>query len=101
MRRLSAQEMMRAWEAGQGRSLAHRALLLLAYASPEASWEALAALPIGERDVRLLTLRESTFGRELSSLATCPACRERLRPVARPGPCPAAPQLDATLGVTC
>ncbi|MEA3276253.1 MAG: phage baseplate protein [Pseudomonadota bacterium] len=78
MRPLTAPEMMRAWEAGQGRSLAHRALLLLAYASPDASWEALAALPVGERDVRLLTLREWAFGQELSSLATCPACRERL-----------------------
>jgi hypothetical protein len=66
------------WEVGHGRSLAHRALLLLAYANPETSWETLTALPIGKRDERLLMLREMTFGSELSSLASCPACRERL-----------------------
>jgi hypothetical protein len=70
--------MMRAWETGQGRSLTDRALLLLAYACPESSWEALAALPIGERDSRLLTLREWTFGAALSSLVSCPACGDRL-----------------------
>lgn len=69
---------MWAWEAGQERSLAHRALLLLACASPETSWDELAALPVGQRDIRLMTLREWTFGQDLSSLATCPACRERL-----------------------
>lgn len=69
---------MGAWEAGRGHMLAHRALLLLAYACPESSWETLAALPIGERNVRLLTLRELTFGSLLSSLVACPACGERL-----------------------
>lgn len=69
---------MQVWELGQGRSLAHRALLLLAYATPESSWEELATLPVGERDDRLLTLREWTFGQALSSLATCPSCQERL-----------------------
>ena len=69
---------MRAWEAGQGRSLTDRALLLLAHACPESSWDALAGLPIGERDGCLLTLREWTFGPALSSLVTCPACGDRL-----------------------
>lgn len=78
MRELTPQEMMAAWEAGQRRSLADKALLLLSYANPELSWDALAALPIGERDSRLLQLREWTFGKELTSLAICPACREEL-----------------------
>lgn len=78
MRPLTAQELMWAWEAGRERSFAHRALLLLACASPETSWDELSALPVGERDTRLMTLREWTFGRDLSSLATCPACQERL-----------------------
>lgn len=69
---------MAVWEAGQGRSLAHKALLLLSCADPELSWEALAALPIGERDSRLMQLREWSFGSALSSLATCPACRQDL-----------------------
>ncbi len=70
--------MLSAWEAGQGRSVTHRALLLLAYACSETSWEALAALPIGQRDARLLTLREWAFGATLASLAACPACGERM-----------------------
>jgi hypothetical protein len=78
MRELTPQEMMAAWEAGQGHSLAHKALLLLSYANPELTWDTLAALPIGERDSRLLQLREWMFGRELTSLASCPTCREEL-----------------------
>ena len=70
--------MLRAWEAGQGRSLTHRALLLLAAAHPDTSWEALEALPIGERDDRMITLRKWTFGSDFSSLAACPVCGERL-----------------------
>lgn len=78
MRPLTAKEMLSAWEAGRGRPRTHRALVLLAYACPEISWESLAALPIGQRDARLLTLREWTFGETLSSLSECPACGERL-----------------------
>lgn len=78
MRELTPQEMMTIWEAGQGRSLTHKALLLLSCANPELTWETLASLPIGERDSRLLQLRERTFGNKLSSLATCPACRQDL-----------------------
>lgn len=61
-----------------GRPRADRALLLLAAACPESSWDELAALPIGRRDDRLLTLREWAFGPMLSSLASCPACGEEL-----------------------
>lgn len=58
--------------------MAERALLLLAAASPERTRDNLAALSIGERDRRLLTLREWTFGPEVSALAACPTCTERL-----------------------
>ncbi len=78
MRPLSAPEFVRAWEGGQARPLAERALLLLAYACPEESWEELAALPIGYRDARLLTLREWALGTQLNCLAHCPACTEPL-----------------------
>lgn len=78
MRPLTALEMLGVWEAGQGRSLADRALLLLASACPESSWDTLAALPIGRRDATLLTLREWTFGSAVSSLVHCPACGDRL-----------------------
>src|SRR3989442_1390554 len=53
----------------------HRALTLLAAAS-NGRPEGLALLPIGERDARLLTLREWTFGAELLGVAVCPRCGE-------------------------
>lgn len=57
---------------------AQRALTLLATACPEKTAEELARLSIGERDGRLLTLREWTFGPRLEGLATCPGCSKRL-----------------------
>jgi hypothetical protein len=53
-----------------------RALLLLAAATAEADQEELAALPLGERDRRLLRLRALTLGPRLEAVARCPACGE-------------------------
>ncbi|HEX2205655.1 MAG TPA: hypothetical protein VHG91_20250, partial [Longimicrobium sp.] len=55
---------------------ADRALVLLAAASPEAGWERLAALPLPERDARLLELRMAALGPRLDVRAACPACGE-------------------------
>lgn len=55
-----------------------RALALLAAACPEHSLDEVATLSIGERDWRLLTLREWMFGAQLVSTANCPNCGERL-----------------------
>jgi hypothetical protein len=49
---------------------------MLAVADPGQTREALAALPIGERDSRLLDLRERLFGPRLSGLVDCPGCGE-------------------------
>ena len=78
MRALSASELLSAWERGLSRTPAERALGLLGAACADESPEALAALSVGERDARLLTLREWTFGRQLTSLANCPGCGEQL-----------------------
>lgn len=78
MRPLSAHELLRAWEIGRDESPANRALVLLAAACPDDTWDDLAALPIGRRDARLLTLREWTFGTRLASVVTCPSCVERI-----------------------
>lgn len=78
MRPLSPAELLDVREAGEGRPMAERALLLLAAAAPERTRDDLAALSIGERDRRLLTLREWTFGPEVSAVAACPTCTERL-----------------------
>lgn len=78
MRPVSASELLDAWERSLAEPAASRALPLLAAASPDCSPDEIAALSIGERDRRLLTLREWTFGPYLFSVANCPNCGERL-----------------------
>ena len=78
MRALSAGELLDVWERGLAQSPAQRALILLAVASPDLPIEELALLTVGERDARLLSLREGIFGPHLESLTNCPACAERL-----------------------
>jgi hypothetical protein len=83
MRPLSVPELLDVWERGQTQSTPHRALLLLAAAaggSTDATNapDKLAQLSIGQRDARLLALRELTFGSQLTSVATCPACGETI-----------------------
>jgi hypothetical protein len=78
MRALSVFELLRVWERGLTQTPAQRALTLLAAACPDTQPDALARLSVGQRDARLLTLREWTFGPQLVSLAACPACGERL-----------------------
>ncbi len=78
MRALLAFELLRVWEQGLTLTPVQRALALLAAACPDTSTDALAGLSIGQRDACLLTLREWAFGPQLISLATCPACNERV-----------------------
>src|SRR5438067_5829043 len=78
MRSLSAIELLDVWERGLNQSLAGRALTLLAAGWPEMEPQALASLSIGERDARLLTLREWTFGSKLASRVVCSSCSESL-----------------------
>jgi hypothetical protein len=78
IRALSASELLNAWEWGSGQPPVERALTLLAAACPHTPREALAKLSIGRRDALLMTLREWTFGAQLSSLVPCPDCGEYL-----------------------
>jgi hypothetical protein len=78
MRALSTLELLSVWERGLAQPAAQRVLTLLAAACPDTAPDALAKLSIGQRDARLLTLREWTFGPRLASLTTCPGCGERL-----------------------
>jgi hypothetical protein len=75
VRPVSSAELLNAWERGVPQSPPQRALTLLAIAS-DTGPETLALLPIGERDARLLTLREWTFGPELHGVVACPSCGE-------------------------
>lgn len=75
---LSPWTLLDIWERGLAQPVAWRALLLLAAAAPDTPLDELAALSVGQRDSHLLSLREHLFGRQLSAVAGCPACGERL-----------------------
>jgi hypothetical protein len=75
---LSASDLLRVWEGGQGKDAIERALMILGAALPAMSRDELAALSIGERDACLLTLREATLGPALSCYVRCPECSEQL-----------------------
>jgi len=77
MRTLSNKELLHAWERGAGRSPLERALVLLDAAADTADGDP-AACSIGERDRRLLELRESLFGQEMTAVATCKGCSSRV-----------------------
>ncbi len=94
MRPLSAGATLAAWEAGAGQHPLDRALTLLQAAQPGASRGALAALPVGERDVRLLRLRAATLGPSLAAFTACPACGERLETAFDTTPLLDAPPAD-------
>jgi hypothetical protein len=74
----SASELLGAWERGLDRGPVERGLLLLALASPEDDPQYLASVGIGERNRRLLALREALFGSQLTGVAVCVACSQRL-----------------------
>ena len=77
MRPLSAAQLLEAWERGLAETRWRRALPMLAACSSDTT-EGVAALSVGERDRRLLKLREWVFGSELGSVANCESCGERL-----------------------
>jgi hypothetical protein len=77
MRALTAAEILVVWERGAEQSAAERAVTMLAAACPEPA-DALARLPIGQRDARLLSLRERTLGPRLTSVSECPGCGQTL-----------------------
>lgn len=74
MRALTTSELLNTWERGLTQPPVQRVLTLLAAAHPGTPPESLSELSIGQRDARLLLLREWTFGAQLMGLATCPRC---------------------------
>lgn len=75
---VSTVELLTAWECGLSQSSTRRLLTLLTAVHPELSGEQLLKLPIGQRDGLALKLRESLFGPQLTIVAACPFCSERL-----------------------
>ena len=78
MHALSASELLSVWESGSSQIPLRRALAMIAAACPEVSSDSLASLTIGQRDARLLALREAMFGAELTGITHCPECGEKI-----------------------
>ena len=78
MRALSANDIVRVWEWGQDKHPVDRALMVLSLAQPEVDALELAGLSVGQRNARLLTVRERTLGSRLDGFALCPHCGESL-----------------------
>ena len=76
MRPLKSMEVLTLWERGLNQTLLERVLTLLIAACPEIDPETIAGLSIGERDARLLQLREWMFGSLLVNTAQCPQCTQ-------------------------
>lgn len=64
------------WEGAEGLRPVERALALAFAAGPPTDANALAALPLGRRDARLLRLRCVLAGERLEATAACPSCGE-------------------------
>lgn len=78
MKALTAEELLYVWEQGLNQPLLQRVLILLVTAFPEIQPDSLVDLSIGQRDKRLLHLRESLFGQHLFNTAVCPQCDQRM-----------------------
>jgi hypothetical protein len=66
------------WEKSNNRSLPDKALLLLDTACSDGEPADPALLSIGDRDARLLQLREWMFGSSLLNISHCQACNEQI-----------------------
>lgn len=74
MHSLSATDILQVWEWGQGKHPIDRALALLGLACPELAPEQVQRLTLGQRNSRLLSLREKTLGPKLKGLTDCAQC---------------------------
>lgn len=74
---LTEAALLQVWEAALGWSPVRRSLTLAALAA-DATPAAVAALPVGGRNMLLLELRERCFGSTLPGAVTCPQCQTPL-----------------------
>ncbi len=75
---LTTSDLLDVWERSLNERPLQRAINLLASIHLEASLEQIKALPVGERDIRLMEIREALFGRHLTCVTSCPQCGEKL-----------------------
>lgn len=75
---ISAFDLVRVWELGEGQPLWYRGLLLLALAQPQQTLEELCQFTIGQRNRCLFTLYQHLLGTNLQATVQCPQCSEML-----------------------
>ena len=92
----TASELMEAWERAAALGPAEREdqLLRLSLADDPAE------LPVGERDARLLELREVLFGDALEGVSDCPGCGEEVEYGLETGALPAGSSESGTVELT-
>ena len=78
MHALTDRDLLTIWEKTLDKSLVEKCLVFLAMVYPEYDPKQVASFSIGERDARLLHVREKMFGSTLRNAGVCPACRERI-----------------------
>lgn len=75
---ISERDLLAFWEIGLGKPLIERSLWLISLTHPAFDFSRVAAMPIGERDAHLLTIRENLFGPVFNNTADCPKCRQKV-----------------------
>jgi len=78
MHALSAHDVLHVWERGRSQGVLECGITILGLSCPELTIEQLYQLTTGERDLRLLQLRELTLGPRLQAFARCPGCHADL-----------------------
>ncbi len=78
MQSFSAADILNLWERGASRHPIDQALLVLSHVLAKPDVSHLAALPLGQRDLYLLEVRQQCFGDLLEAYTECPQCQERL-----------------------
>ena len=74
----TAENLLWIWETGRDQHPVDRALTMLLGAGMGETRQQLAALPVAQRDERLLQLREQVFGTRIEAFVQCPRCSENL-----------------------
>lgn len=77
MNSLNTTQLFEVWENAMDKPPLYGSLLLLAYACDE-RMPVIEKMSIGERDARLLMLREWMFGKRMFHLSHCPHCGEKI-----------------------
>jgi len=75
---ITDQELLNVWEFGLSHSVLETSLVLLTYIFPENDISKVASFSIGERDARLLYVRELLFGSVLRNTSDCTSCGQKM-----------------------